>query len=65
VTDMFCFSVLPMCSNSSTLSGVIHFCVNHYLSFLEGEDTVLSFTVGSHYPQMLCHPRRTKASNFY
>ena len=50
MTDVSCFSVPPVCSKSGTLSFVIHFPVYVYLSFLEGENTVLPFTPESHYP---------------
>jgi len=64
VTGVSCFFV-PVCSKSGTLPFVIHFPVHCCLSFVEGKDTVLPFTPGSHYPQMLCNPRRTKAPNVY
>lgn len=44
MTDVSCFSVLPVCSKSGTLFFVIRFPVYGYLSFLEGEDTVAFYT---------------------
>ena len=48
MTDVSCVSLLLVCSKSGTLACLIHFPVYGYLSALEGEDTILSYTPGSH-----------------